>query len=83
MECPSEGTGLDGIVLVLEVTAEFGHPLEGQVGIAVGLEIADGLLRLPYGGHVTVGVTGTQESRQSGHPGARHRCRGAEGPRGR
>src|SRR5664280_2814047 len=40
----SEGAGFDGIVLVLQVRAQLSHPLEGEVGIAVGIELADGLL---------------------------------------
>ena len=46
MQGSSEGSGLDRIVLVLEVTAELGHPLESQVGIAMGVELADRLFRL-------------------------------------
>ena len=47
MQGASERAGLDRIVRVLEVVAELGHPLEGEVGIGVGVELADGLLGLP------------------------------------
>jgi len=39
-----EGACLDWIVLVLEIVAELGHPLEGEIGIPVRVELADGLL---------------------------------------
>lgn len=40
----SERSGLDGVVLVLQVRTQLGHPLEGEVGIAVGIELPHGLL---------------------------------------
>ena len=59
-EGASEGAGLDRVVLVLEVVAELGYPLEGEVGIAVRVELAHRFLGLPAGGHVAMGITGTK-----------------------
>jgi hypothetical protein len=63
-EGPAERAGLDRVVGVLEVTAELGEPLEGEVGIGVGVELADRFLRLPGGGDVTVRVAGPEQPGQ-------------------
>jgi hypothetical protein len=59
-----EGACLDWIVLVLEIVAELGHPLEGEIGIPVRVELADGLFRFPARGHIPVGIAGPQEPGQ-------------------
>jgi len=58
----SERASLDRVVLVLEVPAELGHPLECEIGIAVGVELSNRFFGLPHGGHIAVGITGTQQA---------------------
>jgi hypothetical protein len=49
--------------LIRLLTASVG-PLDTEVGIAVGIELADGLLRLPHGGHDAVRVPGSQQANE-------------------
>ena len=60
----SERASFKGIVLVLEVATELGHPLEGELGIGVCIELPHGFLRFPDGRHITVRVAGMQEADQ-------------------
>ena len=41
-----------------------GDPLEGQVGIVVGIQLPNGFFGVPHGGHVPVRVAGSQQSHQ-------------------
>ena len=46
--------------MVLEVASEVVDPPQGKIGIAVGVKLPDCFFRLPTGGHVPIGITGTQ-----------------------
>ena len=60
----AEGAGLDRVVGVLEVVTELGHPLEGELGIGVLVELPDGFLGFPAGGHITVRIAGPEQACQ-------------------
>jgi len=55
----SERAGLDPVVLALQVVAQSGDPLEGEVGIGVCIERS--FLGLPEGFHVALGIAGTKD----------------------
>jgi len=60
----AERSGLDGIVLVLEVVSELRHPLEGDLGIGVCVGLSDSFLRFPTGGDVPVRITSSEQTLQ-------------------
>jgi hypothetical protein len=48
----------------LEVPAEFGDPLKGNVGITVGIELPNRLFGLPHGSHIAFRIAGTEQAEE-------------------
>lgn len=61
---PFERVGLDRVVRVLETASAFGHPLECEVGIGVGVVLPHRPLRLSDCGDIALEGTGSKQSSQ-------------------
>ena len=60
----TERAGFAWVVLVLKIVAELLDPLPGKVRVVVAVELSDGFLGLPHGGHVASGITGAQQAEE-------------------
>jgi hypothetical protein len=65
-KCAPEGADLDGLCRVDHVLGQAVDEAKGEFRVVVDIELADGLLRVPSGRHLSFRVTGTQQPEELG-----------------